>query len=140
MVTPRAVVYAMALCALCALPARGEDPVLQPSMQGSVAYVSGGIGDQGQRALREVEGQYNLRLLFAVQGSGEYLADIPVRIVDAKGVTVLDAVAEGPFMLVKLPPGVYSVIASNEGAALKKSVTVPATAAASQAFYWPASQ
>ena len=87
--------------------------------------------------MREVEGNYNLKLLFAQQGSGEYLAEIGVKVVDGKGATVLDATSEGPFMLVKLPAGSYKVVAVNEGVSQTKPVTISAKGSASLAFYWP---
>ncbi len=136
MLISRATIRVASLCVLLSVPAFAQDTVLQPRTQGSVAYVSGGIGSQEQKALHEVEGNYNLKLLFARQGSGEYLTDVQVRIVNAKDATMLDATTEGPFMLVKLPAGAYTVTASYEGASQKKSATVPATSATSLAFYW----
>lgn len=137
MLIPRAAIRIASLCVLLGLPAFAQDTILQPQTQGSVAYVSGGIGNQEQNELRQVEGNYNLKLMFARQGSGEYLASVQVRIVNAKDATVLDATAEGPFMLVKLPPGAYTVIVSYDGTSQKKPTTLSATATDSLAFYWP---
>ncbi len=47
-----------------------------------------------------------------------YTADARVKIVDEKGVVVLDQKAEGPFMLVRLPAGDYRVAASLKGHSL----------------------
>src|SRR5512132_3354799 len=111
----RASVVAFAVGSLAALPASAQDQPPQPQMQGSVAYVSGGIGDQEQEAIGAAERDYNLWLTFAQQGVGEekgravYLAGVPVKIFDARGILVLNATADGPFMLVKLTPGVCKV-------------------------------
>lgn len=136
MLISRATICVASLCVLLSVPAFAQDTVLQPRMQGSVAYVSGGIGSQEQQALHDAESNYNLKLLFARQGSGEYLASVQVRIVDAKDTTVLDATAEGPLMLVKLPAGAYSVIASYEGASQKKQAAVATKTTTSLSYYW----
>lgn len=116
-------------------PAQGAG--LEPETKGSVTWVSGGIAEDELQEMRAVQGRYNLRLLFAVQGTGEYLADIPVRAVNAKGETVLDAVSRGPMLFAKMPAGTYKVTVSSEGRAQSRSIGVPASGAASQSFYWP---
>jgi hypothetical protein len=103
--------------------------------QGDVSYVSGGVGSDSALAMRQIEGGYNLRLLFAVRGSGEYLADVRVKLVDRKGNTVLDAVSDGPYFFAKLRPGRYQVVAGNGGTTISRSVDVGAHAVF-QSFYW----
>jgi hypothetical protein len=107
----------------------------EPRTQGDVSYVSGGVGSDSALAMRQIEGGYNLRLLFAVQGSGEYLADVRVKLVDHKGHTVLDAVSDGPYFFAKLRPGRYQVVADNGGTVISRSVDV-GEHAVSQSFYW----
>ena len=41
--------------------------------------------------------QFNLRLLFAMQGSGEYLASVRVNVLDAYEGIVLTAESQGPW-------------------------------------------
>ncbi|MFI4986906.1 MAG: carboxypeptidase regulatory-like domain-containing protein [Alphaproteobacteria bacterium] len=110
---------------------------VQPRHEGEVTYTSGGVGSEGIAAMRAVESNYNLRLLFAVQGSGEYLAGVHVRLVDQRGNTVIDTVAEGPYFFAKVKPGRYQVIAESEGKALTRSVDVSRSGAVSRALYWP---
>lgn len=122
-------------------PALADDAEeLSPQVQGNIAYVSGGIGASGQQAIRNVEANYNLRLIFAEQGSGEYLADVQVLIEDSHGKQLVDATAEGPIMLMKVPPGTYKILALFAGKPLSKSVTIPAKGSIQEAFYWPAGQ
>jgi hypothetical protein len=52
----------------------------------------------------------------------EYVSDADVKIVDAKGVAVLQTKADGPFMLVKLPPGSYRVEATLDGKTAKSGI------------------
>ena len=70
-------------------------PALQAQQQGNITFVSGGAGTEDRDALRQVENQYNLRLLFAAR-NGNYLAGIAVTLNDMRGNAVLDTIAEGP--------------------------------------------
>ena len=51
-----------------------------------IRYLSGGVGDSERTELDAMSHQYNLRLLFAMQGSGEYLSAVRVNILDARSV------------------------------------------------------
>jgi hypothetical protein len=48
---------------------------LEITTAGDISYVSGGVGASEQEELEQVEADYNLRLLFAVTGSGAFLAE-----------------------------------------------------------------
>lgn len=112
---------------------QGVEP---PRTQGDVTYTSGGVGSDSVQAMHEIERAYNLRLMFAIEGSGEYLADVRVKLVDARGRTVLDAVSDGPYFFAKVPPGRYQVVAETEGDAKTRSVDISSGGAVSQSFYW----
>jgi hypothetical protein len=101
-----------------------------------VTYISGGVGTDAVQALREVKGRYNLHLLFAVQGSGEYLSNVRVRLADQSGNTVLDTVADGPYFFAKVRPGKYQVVADSEGRTMTRAVDISANGSASESFYW----
>lgn len=110
-----------------------------PRIRGGIAYVSGGIGDDQQLTMEALRSQYNLHLLFAQQGSGAFFVDVSVQISDASGMTVLNAMSEGPYFFARLAPGRYSVSVSHEGQPMTRTVLVPATGAADVNFYWPGS-
>lgn len=117
--------------------AAAQLPLPEPETVGGVTFVSGGVGDDESQAMRQMEHRFNLRLLFAQQGSGEYLANVQVQLRDKGGRTILDTVAKGPRLLAQVPPGAYTVTASSDGRPIVRQVTVPPGRAASQAFYWP---
>ena len=98
-------------------------------------HESAGIGDDDP--LAAIAGEYNLQLVFAAQGSGEYLADIKVLIADAKGNTLLDEESPGPIFFVRLPTGSYRISADFHGMPLRKSVTVSDRRLQNLYFYWP---
>ena len=99
-------------------------------------YLSGGIGDDDP--LLALTGDYNLQLVFATQGSGEYLADVKVALVDARDRVVLETVSPGPLFYVSLPAGTYRVTAEFAGKPVRKSVTL-GERRQSVHFYWPGS-
>lgn len=76
---------------------------------GDIRYVSGGIGESERTELDALSSQFNLRLLFATEGSGEYLSSVKVNILDTRGDPVLTAQSKGPWFFAQLPPGDYSV-------------------------------
>jgi hypothetical protein len=79
--------------------------------------MSGGVGEGERTELDALSNQFNLRLLFAMQGSGEYLSAVRVNIRDARGETVLTAESKGPWFFAQLAPGDYTVEASVPGQA-----------------------
>lgn len=107
----------------------------QIQQQGDVSYVSGGVGLDESKALQHAQSRWPLSLRFTGPGS-DFLADVHVRVVDAHNTDVLTASSRGPYMLVKLRPGHYTVHAQYKDRDQTKAVTVPAKGSAKAAFYW----
>lgn len=107
----------------------------QIQQQGDVSFVSGGVGQDESKALQRAEHRWPLALRFTGPG-GEFLADVRVRIADTHGANLLDTTSRGPYMLVKLPPGHYTVHASHAGVDKTSAVTVGASGGARAAFNW----
>lgn len=105
--------------------AQDQDTAITPQTSASgIQYVTGGIGDGQQQALKAMQSQYNLRLTFARKGGGNYLADVKVS-VTGKGAS-FEGVAQGPMLFVKLPPGAYQVTAEYGGQRQSQAVTLGA--------------
>ena len=81
---------------------------------GSVPYLTGGVGQNERAAMMPLEKDYNLKLVFALR-SGPYLANPMVTVQDKNGKDVIHMRSDGPWFLVKLPAGEYTVIASRDG-------------------------
>jgi len=109
---------------------------------GSVSYVTGGVSDDEAAAFKAMKGSYPLAIeLDRRQADGaraEFTADANVKVIDRNGGVVLDAKADGPFMLVKLAPGQYRVQATLNGRMLEKAVTVGAGGHAQATLAFPA--
>jgi hypothetical protein len=109
-------------------------PALQTQQQGNITFVGGGAGDDDRNALKQVENQYNLRLLFAAR-NGDYLADVAVTLSDARGNAVLDTIADGPIFYAHVPPGRYRLTVSNQGQSQSRDISI-GNGAVRQDFYW----
>jgi len=94
-----------------------------------VPYTSGGIGADDMQRLKEVSGNYNLKVICTLN-SGHYLSDVVIQIKDAKGELILDTLSEGPVFLVKLEPGTYTVEASVRNESFSKKITIAKAASA----------
>lgn len=92
---------------------------------GAVTFVSGGIGSDSVERMAVLAGRFNLKLVFAAT-AGNYLAEVAVRVDDARGNKVLDTLSEGPWLLVKTAPGRYRIRATFNDAAVERLTTVPA--------------
>jgi hypothetical protein len=91
--------------------------------QGSVGFVTGGVGQDEAKMFEKELSKHPLaiELLEHAGKRDEFTAHAMVKIADQHGHTVLEAKADGPFMLVDLPPGRYSIQATLNNTTLKKS-------------------
>jgi hypothetical protein len=107
----------------------------QIQTQGDVSFTSGGVGLDESHALIREQAHWPLSLRFTGPTS-DYLSDVHVRIADAKNAEILKTDAMGPYMLVKLPPGRYTVYARYKDSEKKQSVTVAGNGRAKADFHW----
>ena len=102
---------------------------------GGVPYVSGGIGLDERETLRAIGKKYNLHLNFAL-AQGNYVSDVEVQIADAAGQTVVEAISQGPWFLIKLPAGTYHIRAQMHGQSLEQVVQVSQLGQTERVFLW----
>jgi len=133
-----AVGFASALCTLPVAWAQSENYLPKEQHAKAVAWVSGGIGKAEADAMRGVAKGYNLRLVFAEaqQTYAAFVADVAVKISDAKGGTVLQ-IRSGPLLFLKLPAGRYSVSAKVANQTITKSVRVRDKVPKEITLIWP---
>lgn len=118
--------------------AQSQSPLPQEQMQGSVAYLSGGIGLDESDAIKKAAPNYPLELEFVRTAvpRAEYLSDVKVTIKDHTGKTVLDTVAAGPFLLAKLPAGSFTVLAQHADVGKQRVVNIKARGHERVMFVW----
>lgn len=113
-----------------------ESVVHRGESSNGVTYVSGGVGNESIDRLTAMSGEFNVKLIFAMN-SGEYVSGVKVVILDSKERTVVDAVSDGPWFLSKLPAGNYHIVASLAGKAEKRQIVVGADKLMTVDFRWP---
>ncbi|MGF6767575.1 hypothetical protein P3T18_000045 [Paraburkholderia sp. GAS199] len=94
--------------------------------QGNVRYVSGGVGHDEAKAMRRAASGWPLSLDF-YGPTRDYLADVHVRLEDANGIELLQADSRGPYMLLQLQPGSYTVFARYKNKEQKRTIKVSPT-------------
>ena len=99
--------------------------------------VSGGVSLNARDNLRTQERDANVKLVFALN-TGNYVADVHVKVVDSRGKVVIDDVSNGPWVLAKLPAGSYTATATYNGKAMTQRFSAGSGLRTTQ-FRWPAS-
>jgi hypothetical protein len=112
---------ALALLALGA-PAAGQ-PAAKPAA--GLVHLSGGVGKESREELARRAGEFNVKLVFTNR-SGSYVANVSVTVRDASGRVLGRLDADGPWLLLKLPAGDYSVAARFAGATIEERFAAPA--------------
>lgn len=118
-------------------PAYADDANLPPiKTHGNVTYLSGGIGSDETAAIKAASPNYSLTLQFS-STTGAFLAAVVVQITDAGGNVVLDTTSEGPYLLVNLEPGRYTVDAMLDGISRGTEVTIKPGVPQKRSLIWP---
>jgi hypothetical protein len=99
--------YIAMLCVGAAAMA-GEAPPGPPvHKQSGINYVSGGIGEEGRKAMASVAAKYPIQLIFNVEGEPD-ASGVKVTLRDLNGDTLISAVSEGPYFFMNPVGGRYT--------------------------------
>lgn len=136
--TARAAFVAIALQAFAVPSAFAQAAMPQPQTQGDVTFLNGGAGDEEVQFVKRSMKDYTLALAFARAASpgAEYVASVVVTVKDAKGRTVFESPSAGPYLLLKLPTGRYSVVATYHDVTQTRPVSAARSAATPTTFTW----
>ena len=85
--------------------------------------VAGGIGTEEVEALRQQAPAFSLQLVTAAR-TGAYLADTQVRIIGPGNNVILDTTLRGPWLLIDLPSGRYTVRATHSGNTVERRLAI----------------
>jgi hypothetical protein len=139
----------VAIAMATSAPARAEASAMAPSAiaaslppvrsQGQTEFVTGGIGLDESEAIKKEGRSWPLKLEFAQAGTPrpEYIGDVKIAIKDQSGNVVLDANAEGPYMLIKLAPGKYSLDATYASVTLHRDLKLEKGQNRKITLLWP---
>lgn len=102
--TPRILAAALLACAgPCAFALQSG------TLAGGGSWVTGGIGSDEAAIMQAQRLAHDLAILTAAKKSGAFLADAHVSVTDAAGKPVFDGDMDGPWLVMDLPPGQYTV-------------------------------
>lgn len=88
---------------------------MQEASQQEVHFMSGGVGDEELEIINQRRNAFSLVLLFAQkpeQGRSAYIVDVAVTIRNSKQQTVLQTTSDGPYLMIDLPAGSYTIEAT----------------------------
>lgn len=131
------IAFVLAACAFFATPAIAESDQVARAPSG-IPYVTGGVGSEAVDALKSMEKEFDLKLVFTNK-AGDYLSAVKVTIADVSGKIDLDVTADGPVLMAKLPAGAYKVNATFGGNTQTRNVTIAAAMLTSISLEWTAS-
>ncbi len=114
----------------------------QIQSQGQAEFLTGGVGKDESDAILQAANSWPLTLELSQSATprAEYISDVQITIKDKSGNTVLDMTAEGPYVLVKLPPGKYALDAVYESKNLHREITLQKGRSKRISLMWPAAQ
>ena len=103
-----------------------DDALPQARHSEGVTYVTGGVGLSESQALIEHRQDYPLAVEIYARERGRdvYTAGASVKISAARGDSLLQAQAHGPFLFAQLAPGRYMVEVTLDGQTQRKAVNV----------------
>jgi hypothetical protein len=144
-----ATVFAFVLAGFASGPGfaqAGSEPSSAPAAlppvqsQGQAEYLTGGVGTDESEAILQEARAWPLVLELAQNGPtrAAYISDVSVTIKDGSGKIILDTITEGPFLLVRLAPGRYSLDASYESKTLHRDVSIGKGGSNRIILLWPA--
>jgi len=107
-----------------------------PVNAAELVHFSTGIGDDDPIEIEMMRRLHNLQLVFALKGSGSYVADVRVTVYDRAGRTVLATVSPGPLFFATLAPGQYRIEADFSGRPQARTTTIGQSGRRDLQFYW----
>jgi hypothetical protein len=130
-----AVLIGVGMLVTLPLLASAQDTVVVETIT-ATTYVNGGVGKEEEVALRRIAKEFPLRMTFSERKDGEFLADVPVVIADARGNPVFELPKAGPMLYVMLPNGKYKVSARFKGLTESQEVTLAGKDGKDLYFHW----
>ena len=108
---------------------------LTPQTASGIAYITGGVTIDERQEMMAQRNNYSLLLKVAAK-SGKYLGDSVVKITDQDGATVFECTTDGPWLLVDLPVGRYTVSATGLNITQSQKILISKKTRREITMYW----
>ena len=105
------------------------------AQSGSIPTLTGGVGIEEIDVLRPQQAKFNLKFIFTLL-EGDYIADVAVKVADAKGKVVLEQTVDGPILLALLPAGNYVATLTYEGVVQTRKIALGAKGLRTEQVRW----
>jgi hypothetical protein len=100
-----------------------------------ITYLTGGVTLDERQEMADQRKNFSLLLKFAAK-SGRYLGDVAVNITNGKGAAVFESTTDGPWLLVNLPAGSYTLKATSGGVSQSQKISIGENARRELTMYW----
>ena len=130
-----AMLIGVGMVATLPLAASAQDSIVVETIT-ATTFANGGIGDSEIATMRRIAKEFPLRMTFSERKDGEFIADVPVVIADARGNPVFELSKAGPMLYVMLPNGKYKVSARFKGLTESQQVTLAGKDGKDLYFHW----
>ena len=108
--------------------------------EGEMGYLNGGIGKEQADLMRDMSGQFPVRMTFsrhnASENTDEFVAGVHLHVTDRGGRTIVDLPGQGPIFLLRVPQGSYAVEAEHDGEVKRRRFDVVEGQHQNLAFSW----
>ena len=103
-----------------------------------ISYISGGVGEEEAVAILAEAKQWPvlLELSQIENGRGVWIFGANIKVSNAKKQVVFNALADGPYMLINLEPGDYTIEASYQGVSQKRALSIKANTSQKISLFW----
>ena len=103
-----------------------------------VSYITGGVGEEESTAILAEAKQWPLLLELSQleNGRGVWIFGAMINILNDKSQTIFNAQADGPYMLVNLEAGAYTIQASFNGVQQTRSVAIKTNSPQKINLFW----
>ncbi len=98
-------------------------PINDQSSTNGTEFLNGGISDEEVAELKARAHEFNVQVLLSAK-NGEYVSNVGLRILDAKGTPLVSIADAGPYVYAKLTPGTYTIETSGSGGNKSEKITV----------------
>ncbi len=122
-------VLLLGLCSSVVMAAGpGDDPVPY--------FIGLAVGEEAQQDQARSGVDWTLKIIFADEKTREYLSDVDLEIFDSLGERVLMLLCDGPWIVIALPAGEYTVRGSYAGTLKERKVKVPGSTMRTEYMFW----
>ena len=103
-----------------------------------ISYITGGVGEGETNAILAEAKQWPVLLEMSQieNGRGVWIFGVTIKITNNAKQVIFDAQADGPYMLINLVPGDYSIEASYQGVIQKRSISIKPDSVQKISLFW----